>query len=412
MLTNKQIKASVSAFTLLLGTTLGGVAHAADGAIKIGFVGGLSGACASLVEDELNAVKMGVDDINKAGGILGRQVELVVRDSQTKPDEGAKVARDLVVSDDVDVLTGVCSSSVMLSVSAVAKELKTPFYATIGSTQKGNFEAFHHYFWQTQANAMMEAVAAADYVAQKSDWKRIALMGFDYEWGHTSVEAFANRLKELRPDIELTDPLFPKVGEANMAPYITAALSKQPDAVFAAVFGGGLVSLIKQGASFGLFERSNLVTLMTVDTMQSLGSAMPHDHVYGIARAPFFALGDNAEAQTFIEAYRKAYDEYPSDWAINGYDGLMYYAAAAKAAGSVEADPLIGAVTSISYDGLRGKGLKVRAFDGQMNAPTYVGAVTFDPAYDFPTMKDVVKVPGEQLMLSEDAIQKIRDAAK
>lgn len=237
-------------------------------------------------------------------------------------------------------------------------------------------------------------------------------MGFDYEWGHTSVDAFTARLKELRPDIEIADPVFMKVGEQNMGPYVTAALASQPDAVYAAVFGGGLVSLIKQGQSFGLFDTSNLVTLLTVDTLQSMGDAMPKEHVFGIARAPFFALEQTSELAAFIDSYKAAYNEYPTDWAINGYDALMWYAAAATAAGTTDSDAVMAAFGSGSFDGLKAKGLTVRAFDGQMNAPAYVGEVNFDPAFPFPTMKNVEKFPGESLMFSEETIQAMRDAAK
>ncbi|WP_084174977.1 ABC transporter substrate-binding protein [Afifella pfennigii] len=389
-----------------------GAAWAEDGPIKVGFVGGLTGACAALVEDELNAVRMGVDELNAAGGILGRQVELVVRDSQTKPDEGAKQSRELIVGEDIDLLTGVCSSSVMLAMTAVSKELKVPFYSAIGSTQKANVEAYQPYFWQVQANATMEAVAAAEYVAKKPEWRRIVPMGFDYEWGHSSVDAFTTHLKKLRPEIEITDPIFPKVGEANMAPYITAALAKQPDAIFAAVFGGGLASLIKQGQGYGMFERSNLVTLLTVDALQSMGDAMPKERVFGVARAPFFAIEDSEDARAFIAHYRSKYGEYPTDWSINGYDGLMFYAAAAEAAGSVEPDALMKAVHEITFDGLRGNALKVRAFDGQMNAPSYVGEVSFEDGYDFAIMKNVEVYAGEALMWPEETIQAARDAAK
>lgn len=389
-----------------------GAALAEGEALKVGYVTGLTGACAPISEDGLNGSKLAVADLNAKGGILGRPVELLIRDSQTKPEEGGKQARELAASEGIEMLTGVCSSAVMLAVNEVAKEFKLPHLAMIGSTQKANIEAFNPYFIQTQANATMEARAAAEYVAKKADWTRIAPMGFDYEWGHTSVEAFTARLKELRPDIEITEPVYMKVGEANMGPYVTAALSSKPDAVFAAVFGGGLVSLIKQGQAFGLFQKSNLVTLLTVDTLQSMGSAMPKDHVYGIARAPFFALEQTPELAAFIEAYRAAYGEYPTDWAINGYDAMMFYAKAATDAGETGGDAVVAAFQTGSFDGLKAKGLKLRGFDGQMDAPAYVGEVNFDPAFPFPTMKNVEKFAGASLMFSEETIQAMRDAAQ
>lgn len=387
-------------------------AAAQDGPVKVGFAADLTGACAALSEDGLNGAKIAVEEINAAGGILGRPVELIIRDTQTKPDEGAKVARELITNNKIDVLTGVCSSAVMLAESAVSADLKVPFYAAIGSTQRANIELFQPYFWQVQANATMEAYAAAEYVAKKPEWKRISTLGSDYEWGHTSVAAFTERLKALRPDIEFGQPIYAKVGETAMAPYITATLGQNPDAVFAPLFGPSLGAVLKQGQGYGFFNRTNLVTLMTVDTLQSQGASMPADNVYGISRAPFFALEDTPEVAGFIEKYREQFGEYPTDWSISAYDGLKFYAAAAEHAGTVEADALIKAVGEVSMDGLRERDLKVRAMDGQMNAPVYVGKATRVDGYDFPILTEVEKFPGEPLMPTEDFILGARAAAK
>ncbi|MGL4295967.1 MAG: ABC transporter substrate-binding protein [Aestuariivirga sp.] len=398
-----------SAFALAFSAS---AAFAQSTPLKVGYVTGLTGACAPISEEGLNGAKLAVEDLNAAGGILGKKVELVIRDSQTKPEEGGKQARELAAAHGISMLTGVCSSAVLLAVNQVAKEFKIPHIAMIGSTQRANIEAFNPYFVQTQANATMEARAAAEYVAKKANWKKIALVGFDYEWGHTSVDAFSKRLKELRPDVTLASPVFMKVGETNVGPFVTAALASEPDAIFAAVFGGGLASLIRQGQSFGMFAKSNLVTLLTVDTLQSMGNAMPKERVFGIARAPFFALEQTPELTNFIKKYQATYKKFPTDWAINGYDAMMWYAKAATAAKDTAPDAVMEAFRKEKFDGLKGKGLTMRAFDGQMNAPAYTGEVNFDPAYPFPTMKNVEKFEGAPLMFSEDTIKAMRDAAK
>lgn len=406
------IKGRAAVLGLVLSAAAGGGVAAQDGPVKVGFAADLTGACAALSEDGLNGAKLAAEELNSAGGILGRPVELIIRDTQTKPDEGAKVARELITGSKVDVLTGVCSSAVMLAESAVSGELKVPFYAAIGSTQRANIELFQPYFWQVQANATMEAYAAAEYVAKKPEWTRISALGSDYEWGHTSVAAFTERLKELRPDITFADPIYAKVGETAMAPYITATLAQQPHAVFAPLFGPSLGAVLKQGQGFGFFNRTNLVTLMTVDTLQSQGASMPAQNVYGLARAPFFALEQTPAVTAFIETYRSQFGEYPTDWAISAYDGLKFYAAAAEHAGSVAPDALIKAVGEVSFDGLRASDLKVRAFDGQMNAPVYVGKATRVDGYDFPILTEVERFEGEPLMPSEDFITSARAAAK
>lgn len=408
----ENITGRAAALALACSAAFGGSAAAQDGAVKVGFAADLTGACAALSEDGLNGARIAAEEINAAGGILGRPVELLVRDTQTKPDEGAKVVRELITRDRVDVLTGVCSSAVMLAESAVSGELKVPFYAGIGSTQRANIELFQPYFWQIQANATMEAYAAAEYVAKKPEWTRISALGSDYEWGHTSVAAFTARLKELRPDISFADPIYAKVGETAMAPYITAVLSQKPDAVFAPLFGPSLGAVLKQGQGFGFFQRTNLVTLMTVDTLQAQGAAMPAANVYGIARAPFFALEQTDAVKSFVEKYHQQFGEYPTDWSVNAYDGLRFYAAAAGHAGTLAPDALVKAVGEISFDGLRASGLKVRALDGQMNAPVYVGRASRVEGYDFPILTEVERFDGASLMPAEEFILRARAATQ
>jgi branched-chain amino acid transport system substrate-binding protein len=151
---------------------------------------------------------------------------------------------------------------------------------------------------------------------------------------------------------------------------------------------------------------------MTVDTLQSQGASMPADNVYGIARAPFFALEQTPAVASFVEKYRAAYGEYPTDWAINAYDGLNFYAAVAAKAGTTEADAVIAALPAVTFDGLREKGLTVRGMDGQMNAPVYVGKATKVDGYDFPILTEVEKFEGAPLMPAEEFILKAREAAK
>ncbi len=397
------------AAALVAGVALAGAVFAQQ-PIRIGYAADMSGVCGPLVDSATKAFRMGVEELNKAGGLAGRKIEVIERDTKTKPDEGAKEVRDLIVNHKVDLVTGVCSSAVLLAETAVAGEFKVPFYTAIGATQTANLEKWHPHYWQTQPNALMEAVAAAEYVALNKDWKKIATLAYDYEWGHTSVNAFVAHLKKLRPDVEITPMVPVKLGETNLTSYITAVLSQKPHAVYGAIFGGGLVNLVKQGKSFGFFEQTNLVTLTTVDFLQSMAADMPAKGVHGFSRGPFYLLG-NAKAKAFTDAYKARYSKDPDDWAVLAYDGLMFYAAAVRQAKSAKADDVMKAVSSVRYDGLRGT-MSVRALDGQMDAPTWVGRVGKDPKFPYAVLQDAVRIGAERTMLAEDAVKAARAKAK
>lgn len=397
-------RAMAAAAALVLGL---GAAEAAD-PIKIGIVADLSGPCGPLTDSEVKAIKLAVDEVNKAGGVLGRPYELVIRDSKTKPDEGAKVARELAVTDKVNVLTGVCSSAVVLAVSAVAKEYKIPFYTTIGATQRASYEFWHPYYAQLQANALMEARAAAEYAATQP-WKRIVTIGLDYEWGHMTVEQFQARLQKLKPEAQIAKSLWPKLGESNMSSYITAALAERPDVILAVTFGAATNNLVKQGKSYGLFQQTKLFAFLPVDTLKSLNRDLP-DGVHGFGRAPLFAL-DNPKAKAFGEAYRAAYNDYPDDWAVMGYEGILFLTAAIKEAGSVDPDKIMAAMTSIRMEGLRGE-LALRKIDSNAYAPTFVGVTKKVDEHPFPILVNVARIDGEKVMPAPEEVAAMRKSEK
>ena len=92
--------------------------------IKIGYVGGISGGCGGLTHSVIKAMKIATKEINDAGGVLGRPFKVIYRDSKTKPDEGAKQARDLILSEKVEILVGTCSSSIFMAINPISKQYK------------------------------------------------------------------------------------------------------------------------------------------------------------------------------------------------------------------------------------------------------------------------------------------------
>ncbi len=402
-----RLKRKGLALTAMLAVgTLAAPVHAQE-PIRIGYAADMSGACGPLVDGATKAFRMGLEEINAAGGLLGRKLEAVERDTKTRPDEGAKEVRDLIVNGKVELITGVCSSAVLLAETAVSAELKVPFYSVIGNTQTANLDRYQPYFWQNSPNVLMEAVATAEYVAANKAWKKIAPIAYDYEWGHTTVRAFSEHLRKLRPDVEILSTIPIKLGETNMTSYVTAVLAQQPDMVFGAIFGGGLVNFVRQSSGYGFFEKTSLLTLTTVDFLQSMGATMPEKGLHGWARAPITSLLDNPKAKAFADKYKARHAKDPDDWAVLTYDGLMFYAEVVKAARSTKADDVMKALPTVKYDGLRGSSMSVRALDGQMSAPVFVGPIAKDAAYPFFTMK-ATRLEAAKTIPSEELVKAAR----
>lgn len=397
--------APLAAALLAVGSALG-PAHAAG--VKIGYVGGISGACGGLTHSARKAMEIAQGEINSAGGVLGGPIEIVWRDSKTKPDEGAKQARDLILSEKVDLLTGVCSSSVFMAINPIAKQYGVPLVSAISGTHKATIDFGHPFVVQTQPHTLMEGKALAEYAARKG-WKNIVTMGLDYEWGRTTVKVFTEELNKLNPDAKIARQLWPRIGETNLTSYITAALAEKPDLIMAVMFGSGTNSLIKQGKAYGLLQRTELLTFLSTESYMSLGRDVP-DGVHGWARGPFYALASDA-AREFVAKYRDAHDgEYPNDWGILGYDAMYIIAGALEKAGSADPAALREALGAMAFDTLRGE-LRMRTIDNTFNAPSFIGVTKMTDDYPFPVMTDVNVIPGDVTLPDEATVQALREAA-
>ena len=397
------------ALAAALSLLLSGTAQAAGKPIKIGYVGGITGACAGLTHYAINGMKLAVEEVNAHGGAMGRQLEVIYRDSKTKPDEGAKQARDLVLSEKVDLLTGVCSSSVFMAINPVAEQYKVPLVSALSGTHKATVDFGHPYVIQTQPNTLMEGRALAEFAAKQKSWKTVVTMGLDYEWGRTTVQVFVDELKKLRPEVKVAKELWPPIGENNMTSYITAALAENPDVVMAVMFGGGTVSMIKQGEAYGFLNRTKLLTFLPGEALISLGDQIP-DGVYGWARAPFNAI-HTAKATEFIKKYRAKYNEYPADWALLAYDSIYMIKDAYDGAKSTNGIKFRDAMAKLKFDGLRGK-MHMRTLDNTWNSPVFLGVTKKTPEYPFPVLVNVDEIPGDVALPSVATVNEIRKEAK
>src|SRR5215468_8345624 len=215
--------------------------------IKVGFPIILSGPGALFGEPASKGAQMFVEEINAKGGVLGRKMELVVRDTKGQPDEAVRVAREMILKDNVEFLVGTLTSAEGPAVSVVAKENKVVFIAPIPKTDQLTApDKLHPYVFRVAATTTMEGRSAAEIVA-KWPVTRVATMSFDYAYGQDVTKAFVEHLKKIKPSVQIVDQQWPKLGEQDYNPFINAQMAKKPEAIFSSIWGGFFVTYAKQG---------------------------------------------------------------------------------------------------------------------------------------------------------------------
>ena len=365
--------------------------------IRIGYPVILSGPGALIGEPSMKGAQMFVEEINASGGVLGRKIELVIRDTKGNADEAVRVARDLILRENVDFLFGTLTSAEGPAVSPIAKENKIVFVVPVVKTdQLTAKENLHPYVFRTTTNTTIEGRTGAEIMAKWPDIKRVGTMSPDYAFGQDVTRAFVAHLKKIRPDIEIVDQQWPKLGETDYTPFINAQMSKKPDAVFSSLWGGHFVTFAKQAKPLRYFESfgNNFLGAGEAGAIET-AKAAGDDYPIGIWANSYDAFnwteGPPAHKEYIarLRAYTK--EEAPSSWPITGYIGMQILTAAIAKAGSTDSDKVSAAMRGITVDTPIGK-QTIRAKDHQANRAQFWGKMTKDPKYGFAVMTPPVYI--------------------
>jgi branched-chain amino acid transport system substrate-binding protein len=393
------------------------VASSAEKPIKIGMIDCYTGGAAAFTKPALMGWQMVIDEINAKGGINGRKIEILTRDSKFKPDEALAHAKELVLKERVDFLAGTVSSSSALAVSQFAKQKKKLFIVHISRSHRITGEKGHRYVFRGCPSAAIEGLAGAKYASQQP-YKKWYIIGDDYEYGHSIADNFWGGLKKMKPGVEKIDEAWPKVGETDYTPYLTALAAKKPDAVYAAFGASGLIAFMKQAKLFGLFDKFPVYAFALADSLfpKALKQDMPVG-VYGGDNYLWY-YPDTPANKKFVKDYldftTKAGkpDPYPSGiGSFAGYCCAKFLTEAIRKAGTTKNEKVIDALEGLTIDTPIGK-IKMRACDHQAETPAFWGKIEKVEGFPFPVIKNVVATPPGETIPSCEEIAKDRKKAK
>ncbi len=360
---------------------------AAQETIKVGVPMILSGAGEVFGRPILVGAQMYADELNAAGGVLGRKIELIPADTTSDAAKAAEVTRDLIANKKADFIIGTFTSAQGITVSDVSKELKTIFLAAGPKTDQMTAPGkLHPYLFRVAANTTTEARSAAALIARWGG-KRIATIAGDMAYGRDGVKAFVARIKELVPDAEIVDQQWPKLNETNYEPFLAAQMAAKPDAVFAVVCCGDFPAFGRQAKAQGYFTQlgNNFVGVgeaISIESRQGLGMDFPAG-IWGNAYDIESWDGDawvNGDVHEKYFAKLAAYTKQPvpSSWASQGYIGMQLLAGAIAKAGTTDTDAVIKALEGLEVQTPAGA-MVMRAKDHQLNRGQVWGQAKLEP---------------------------------
>ncbi|MEN9889234.1 MAG: hypothetical protein RL559_1271 [Pseudomonadota bacterium] len=388
---------------LTAGMTLA-VSALAQNVLKIGEINSYK-AQPAFLEPYKKGMQLAVDEVNAAGGVLGRKIELITRDDNANPGDAVRAAEELMSREQVDVLMGSFLSHIGLALTDFAKQKKTFFLAGEPLTDKIVWDNGNRYTFRLRTSTYMQvAMLMPDVAAMKK--KRWALVYPNYEYGQSAVASFKKLLKAAQPDVEFVAEQATPLGKVEAGSVVQALADAKPDAIFNVLFGADLAKFVREGNTRGLFKGVEVASLLTGEPeyLDPLKDETPNGWL--VTGYPWYAI-NTPEHNAFRNAYEAKFKEYPRLGSVVGYAAIKSIAEGVKKAGSTESEKLVNAFRGLNVMTPFGP-VVYRAEDHQSTMGAYVGRTKNEGGKG--VMVNSRYMDGAKFLPSADEVKKMRPA--
>ena len=325
---------------------LAGSALAQNQPIRIGVVTPLSGTYAGIGQQVKWGLDLAARQINAAGGVAGRPLELIYEDEEANPAVAVQKAEKLFQVNKVDFLTGTVNSGSTLAVGQLAERNNRLIATTVSFADSITGDKCSPNVFRVNARAGMQSAALADWLSSTRPNAIVFYLGPDYEMGRSTVAAFkqAAEAKGAKSVGEVFAPLDNK----DYSPFFGQMRSARPAVIYTSVAGNDTVRLFSQMAEFGINRNVQVVGASGTVTSQNLpaiGKAAD-----GFVTGVGYATGiDSPENRKFLAEFEAANKAKPDLYGADSYGVLFFYKAAVEKAGSTDTDKVRAAMRGLQW---------------------------------------------------------------
>jgi branched-chain amino acid transport system substrate-binding protein len=332
--------------------------------IKIGHLIPQSGFLSPMGEYMINAARLAAEEINAAGGVLGRELQLVPEDDQN-PGVAVQKATKLIQQEKVDALMGTVSSAVCLAVMEVADRSKMLLVNTGSNSDEIRGKRCNYYTFSVEGSNSQYVNTIGRYLIKQKQYKRWYFLTSDYAFGHDLLRVSRSLLKKMG-GTEIGSELIP-TGTMDFSTYLLKVRNLKPDVVFQNLAGTDQTNFMKQYAEFGLTMEvaGGLIDtlLMWPVGVGAITGSFPLLWWYDL---PY------DETKRFSAAFTKKYGKPPENQAWGDYYSTKAIAQAMQQAGTTDSKKVVEAMEKIKFDGGKGRQLYFRSWDHQLMQPMWV----------------------------------------
>ena len=358
---------------------------------------------AAFLEPYKKGMELATGEINAAGGILGRPLEVVIRDDGGTPGDAVRVAEELLTREGVTALAGTFASNVGLAVADLAKQRKVLFIAAEPLTDKIVWDNGNRYTFRLRPSTYMQTAMLVPEAAKLAK-QRWAIVYPNYEYGQSATAAFKKLLGERQAGVQFVAEQAPALGRIDAGAVVQALEEAKPDAIFSSLFGPDLAKFVREGNLRGLFKGRPVFNLLggEPEYLDPLKDETPEGWV--VTGYPWQSIQTPDHAR-FLAAYQAKFNDYPRLGSVVGYAAIHSFAAAAKKAGSLDTEKLVEAMKGLTLPSPFGP-VTYRAIDHQSTMGAYVGRLALKDGKG--VMVDWSFADGAGFLPADDVVLKLR----
>ncbi|MGM8936290.1 urea ABC transporter substrate-binding protein [Pseudomonas neustonica] len=314
-----------------------------DDTVKVGILHSITGTMAISETGSVEAEMLAIEQINAAGGVLGRQIEIIQEDGASDWPTFAEKARKLLVQDNVAAVFGCWTSASRKAVLPVFEnENGMLYYPTFYEGLEQSKNVIY-----TGQEATQQIIAGLDWIAEEKDAKTFYLVGSDYIWPRTSNKIARKHIEDVLGGTVVGEEYYP-LGNTNFGSLINKIRLKKPDVVYSSIVGGSNVAWWKQLKAAGI--TSDRQTIMTISVTEDEVLGIGGENMEGFYSAmKYFQSLDNENNVAFVDAFKERWgdDSVIGDVTQAAYLGPWLWKAAVEKAGSFDVDAVAAASPGI-----------------------------------------------------------------
>jgi len=306
---------------------LTGPAPAQAPAIKVGFITDLTGVAAQAAKDMVNGLTMYLDEIGYQ--MAGRKVELIVEDSQGRPDVALSKLRKVVEHDRVHLVAGVLFGHLGYALAPKIEEYRIPGMITTAASDDLTQRLKYRWVVRTGWSSSQPSHPFGEYAARTLGYRKVAVLASDYAFAWEVVGGFQKTFEESGGQV--VQKLWAPLGAMDLSPYV-ARIRRDTDAVFTMIAGASTIQFFKQYQDAGLTGRIPLIgggPAVDEALLPQMG-----DEALGVMTPLIYSAAlDTPANRKFVKEYRAKFGKVPSYFSETNYTSGRWIHEAVKAVG-------------------------------------------------------------------------------